>query len=71
MDILDMGRPGVKEAIVLAQRLVTHCKEHSFPPNTEISGVAINVNTVRERACLQGKEYERNRIANLLGLVKE
>ena len=64
MENFDITRPGVAEAVDLARQLLVHCKRHNFPPDTQIMGIAISA----EHAYIMGKEYERERIAALLGL---
>ncbi len=70
MECVDTTRPGVEKAIKLARELVYHCRKHGFDNEVEIFGVALNAKHVKEQAYIQGKEFEKERIASLLGLSK-
>jgi hypothetical protein len=70
MELIDTTRPEIAKAVDLARQLVEHCRDHNFSDQTEVFGVAINANAVKELAYVQGKEYEKDRIATLLGLSR-
>ena len=65
----DITRPEIAKAIKLAQELVSHCQKHNLNESTELYGVAISASYVKEKAYVEGKKYEKNRIATLLGLI--
>lgn len=75
MDLDDTSIPGMEEAIELARKLRYHCTTHKFPKEIEIYGVLVfgdimlkKSNSYSERMYIKGKEYEKDRIATLLGL---
>jgi len=70
MELIDTSRPEIAKAIDLARQLVEHCQQHNLPERAEIFGVAINANAVKELAYIRGKEYEKDRIATMLGLSR-
>ena len=70
MELIDTSRPEIAKAIDLARQLIAHCNEHGFDATTEVCGVAINALCVKEEAYREGKEYEKERIASLLGLAR-
>jgi hypothetical protein len=70
VELIDTSRPEIAKAIDLARELVEHCRQHNFSEQTEVFGVAINANAVKEFAYVQGKNYEKDRIATLLGLSR-
>ena len=69
VEYLDLSKPGVEKAIALAKELVYHCKQYNFDNKAEIFGLALNANHVKEQAYIQGKNFEKERIASLLGLL--
>jgi len=60
------NKPEELKAASLARELIIHCKAHNFPPDTEIYGVAINATYVKEKAYIDGKNFENSRIASIL-----
>ena len=70
---LDLSKPELKKALDLVQELRAHCQEHELPKTLVLGGVAWDVDAVvrpeREKAYLEGKAYEKDRIAILLGVA--
>ena len=64
----DCLNDALNEAIELALKFKRHCVENGFPPDTEIAGVAFDAAWVREKAYLDGKKFEKERIRSLLGV---
>lgn len=58
------------EAIKMAQELVRFCKQHNFPKDTRLAGVIVFGEHVKEQAYLDGKNFEKDRIASILGLSR-
>ena len=59
----------IHEAMELALKFKRYCIEHDISCTAEIAGVAWNADWVRETAYLDGKKYEKQRIAGILGLA--
>ena len=64
----DLEDPIFKKALELAMAFSNHCKLHNLPDNFMIDGVRRNAYESNERAYNAGKQYEKERIATLLGL---
>ena len=69
---INPNSPQYKRAIELAEELKTYCKEHNLPNSMILVGVALDAEAVArksyEQGYLDGKRYEKQRIADLLGL---
>ncbi len=57
-----------KVAAELAKEFYKYCLDSGIPVNAEILGVVWNANFVRESAYIDGKKFEKQRIASLLGV---
>ncbi len=55
-------------AVELATKFKIFCEENNLPADLEVADVARNVSTIKEAAYVRGKNYERDRIATVLGL---
>ncbi len=56
------------KAIKLAITFKEYCIEHNLPPTIEIAGVAWDAQSIKDKAYITGKNYEKERIVMLLGL---
>ncbi len=72
---IDPNSPQYKRAIALVEELLAHCKEYNLPDSMILMGVAIDAESVArksyEQGYLDGKRYEKQRIADLLGVTSE
>lgn len=70
--IYNPNDPDMKKAFDLAEKLSLHCRKANLPESFIIHGVAWRVSEVtkneRKEGILEGRAYEKGRIAELLGL---
>jgi len=65
---LDCLNEPMYKAVELAIEFKNFCLEHHIEPSVEIAGVAWNSQWVREQAYIEGKKFEKQRVAAILGL---
>ena len=66
--ILDLDDPLIAEILEQAIKLQNLCLDADMPQDIVIHGVAPFGGVVVEKAYIAGKEYEKDRIATLLGV---
>jgi len=60
--------PVFQKALELAEAFADHCNINNLPDDFMINGVHRNAYKSIEKAYIEGKKYEKERIATLLGL---
>lgn len=67
----NLNDPATQKAIKLAEDFSRHCKENNFPDTLVIGNVAHNASAIKDFHYLDGKKYEKERLATFLGLTTE
>ena len=70
---IDPNSPVFEKALELAREFSDYCKENNLPDSFVVMGAAHNADAIyrkaHEKGYLEGKSYEKGRIAELLGVA--
>ena len=73
-EYIDVTDPVIGEALKKAQDFNDFCRLNNLQRSLILDGVALDADVIRKKAYedgyLSGKEFEKGRISQLLGLIK-